>query len=169
MLTETEQTILSRRSIRTFTGKSIEKDKIERILKAAMAAPSARKYDPWRFIILKDSINKASEFCANGEVLRSAGNGILVYGDLNKTYDNEIGFMLQDCSAAIQNILLAATAMKIASCWMGIYPRTERIEGLQKLYSLSKNKIPIAIVSLGYIDNWPAEESRYNENFIRIE
>ncbi len=169
MNTETEQTILSRRSVRSFNGKIVNDDKIDRILKAAMAAPSARKYDPWRFIILKNSIEEAAKFCANGEVLRSAGNGILVYGNLNKTYDKEIGFMLQDCSAAIQNMLLSATALKIASCWMGIYPRENRIEGLQKLFNLSETEIPVGIVSLGYCDNWPAEETRYNSSFVRRE
>lgn len=169
MITQTEQTILKRRSIRKFTGKSVKNDKIERIIKSAMAAPSARKYDPWRFIVLKDSLLDASVFCANGEVLRSAGNGILLYGDIDKTYDNEIGFLLQDCSAAIQNMLLAATAMDIATCWMGIYPREERIIGLQNLYSLSEKQIPIGIVALGYSNNWPEPESRYNNEFIRYE
>lgn len=167
MLTDTEKIILKRRSIRKFNRQPIEDDKIERVLKAAMAAPSARKHDPWRFIILKKSLQKASLCCANGIVLRAAGNGILIYGDLNATYDNEPGFLLQDCSAAIQNMLIAATAMNVASCWMGIYPREERIKKLQELFSLSENEIPIGIVALGYSDEWPEPETRFNENLVK--
>ena len=163
--------ILRRRSIRKYEDKMLDEKHFTMLLKAAMAAPSARRADPWEFIVVNDKkrLAELAEILPNGPFLASSGGAIVVCGDLKKAYLESLSYMLQDCSAAIENILLAAPMLGLGGCWLGIHPREERIEAVKKFFALPENVIPIGACALGL----PAEElplrSRFDENKIHTD
>lgn len=73
---------------------------------------------------------------------------------------------LQDVSACTENMLLAANALGLGSCWIGIHPRTERIKPLQYYFKLPDNIIPVAGIALGYPAQNPEKRNRYNKKYI---
>lgn len=158
------QFIYSRRSVRQYTNQAIPETMLTDLLEAAMAAPSAVAKDPWHFVVLRSraAMDKLATALPNGQMLKSAAAAFIVCGDLQQVHDQELSFLLQDCSAAIENILLAATALGLGACWLGIHPREERMKAVCSLFALPENIVPVSGISLG----WPASESpartRYN-------
>ena len=157
------ETILTRRSIRKYSGKKITGEQVELLLKAVMYAPSAVNKQPWHFIVFRDAESKKKivEFHPNASMLTGADTGILVCYDEKLQHD--AGYGPVDCSAATQNILLAAHAEGLGAVWVGIYPRKNRIEAIHRLFSLPGNIKPFSIVSLGY----PAERKPFPDRFNR--
>ena len=163
--------IYSRRSIRKFTGEKISDFQLNELLTAAMAAPSACKKDPWHFITVQDdsTLEKITEFLPNGPFLKNAGTGIVVCGDIKQAHTEALSYMIQDCSAAIENILIAAHGIDLATCWLGVHPREERITALKQLFSLPENIIPIAVIAVGYGAEKGVPGSRFNSELIHQE
>ncbi|MEM1579230.1 MAG: nitroreductase family protein [Archaeoglobaceae archaeon] len=145
------EVIYTRRSIRNYTGKEIAEEDIKKILKAAMLAPSAGNEQPWHFIVVK-SKEKLSEL-ANahpyGKMLLTAGAAIVVCCD-PKLSKYKLPMWVQDCSASTQNILLAARALGIASCWLGVYPNEDRMKSIAKVLGVPENIVVFSVVALGY-------------------
>ncbi len=158
---DTIEAILHRRSIRRYTGKAITGEQIELLLKAAMYAPSAVNKQPWHFIVFRDAETRKQimEFHKSAAMLAEADVCILVCYDEKLQHDE--GYGVIDCSAATQNILLAAYAMGLGAVWVGIHPRQNRIEAAHKLFQLPEHVKPFSVVSLGY----PAEEKPFPERF----
>jgi nitroreductase len=163
--------IFSRRSIRAFTQREIPESLLTDLLEAAMAAPSAVAKDPWHFIVLRSraGLDQLAALLPNGKMLTGATAALVVCGDLNQAHDRELSFLLQDLSAAVENILLAASALGLGACWLGIHPREERIAAVSRHYALPANILPVAGIALG----WPAQESpartRYNPDRVHLE
>ena len=152
--------LINRRSIRKYSDKEIPKVKIEKLYKSAMYAPSAMNNQPWQFVVVNqhEKLDEILKIIPQ-EMLKSAKAAILVCGDLN--LEKNIDYIQQNCSAATQNILLAAHGLGLGSCWIGVYPVRETISGLQKLFNLPEYVIPITLVSLGYPAENPVAEERY--------
>ena len=121
--------LFSRRSIRKYTDQAIPDTMLTDLLEAAMAAPSAKAQDPWRFLVLQDRavLDQLARCLPNGKMLDQATAALVVCGDIDRAYDRQLSFLLQDVSAAIENILLAAHVLGLGACWLGIHPREERI------------------------------------------
>ncbi len=153
--------ILTRRSIRKYSDKIIPDDIINEILKAAMYAPSAANCQPWHFVVSSDKelFRKINAIHPYSSFLREASHAILVCGD--EKLQHAEGYYLPDCGAATQNILLAAHTFGIGSCWIGIYPRKERVSSFKDLFRLPEHILPFALVSLGY----PAEEKKFPDRW----
>ncbi len=157
--------IFSRRSVRQFTGELVSKKDIRDLLEAAMAAPSARCCDPWHFTVFNGEFcSKVVPALSNGSVLVHANNGILVCADVRNACGEELSYAIQDCSAAIENLLLAASMKNLGTCWMGVHPIPERIAAAKKIFDLPKHLTPIAIISLGVPNEEPEARSRYDED-----
>ena len=158
--------IFTRRSIRKYTKRQIDRELIKLILKAGMYAPSARNLQPWRFLIITDRLilNKIPQVHPYANMIREASVGILVCADLN--IQSNKNYCAEDCSASTQNILLAANANGIGAVWLGVYPREKRIEGLKELLKLPENILPISLISLGYPDEVKETPERYDESKI---
>lgn len=147
------EAIFTRRSIRRYSDKEIKNEIVDKIIHAGMYAPSAVNKQPWHFIVFEkaETKNAIMDVHRSSLMLAEAKKAILVCYDENLQHDE--GYGLLDCSASTQNMLLTAHALGIGSCWIGIYPREKRMEGLREIFKLPGNIIPFAVISLGY----PAE------------
>jgi nitroreductase len=165
------QFIFTRRSIRKYKDKEVPDQMITDLLEAAMAAPSAVKKDPWNFIVIRQrqTLDKMVEFMPNAQMLKQATAALVVCGDITKAHDQQESYMLQDLSAAVENILLAANAMGLGTCWLGVHPRPDRMNNIRALFSLPDNIIPMCGIALG----WAAEElkarTRFNADLVHYE
>lgn len=161
--------IMTRRSIRSYTGEPIGADQVDAILKAAMAAPSAGNQQPWRFIVLteRDRLDAAAETTPYGKMLRDAALGLAVCADTTELKHPTM--WQQDCSAAVQNALLAAHALGLGGVWLGFWPKPERVEPLKQVMGLPEGIEPLAVLAFGH----PAEEKgpseRFDPAFVRYE
>ncbi|NLC76387.1 MAG: nitroreductase family protein [Clostridia bacterium] len=153
--------IFQRRSIRRFTKEKVSDEAVRKLLKAAMAAPSAGNQQPWEFIVIRDKATFARimEFHPYSTPLKEADLAIVVCG--NTVGEKHPGFWVQDCSAATQNILLEAQHLGLGAVWLGVYPREDRVKGVKAIFNLPDTVIPLAIVAIGY----PAEQKEPVDRF----
>ena len=156
--------IFSRRSVRKFEEREVPTAMLRDLLKAGMAAPSAVAKDPWHFIVLREraELIRLAEILPHGQMLRQAGAAFVVCGDINQAHDRQESYLLQDLSAATENILLAANALGLGTCWLGVHPRPERMEGIRKLYQLPENIIPMCSIAIGWPKEPPPARTRFN-------
>ncbi len=153
--------IHTRRSIRKYTPQPVSDGDIRKILEAAMMAPSAGNAQPWQFIVVRDreKLDTLKNINPFAKMADEAPLGILLCGDLSlEKYE---GFWVQDCSAAEQNLLLAAHGLGLGAVWTGIYPKEERVKGFRQLFALPEKVIPLAFTVIGYPDQEIPSESRY--------
>ncbi len=148
------EAIMSRRSIRRYTGTPVPEALITQLLEAAMAAPSAGNQQPWQFVVIDDRtlLDAITEVHPYSQMLKEAPMALLICGDTESA--RHAKFWVQDCSAATQNVLVAARALGLGSVWLGCYPDEARAAGLRGLLGLPDSVIPLALIALGY----PAEE-----------
>lgn len=155
------EAIMTRRSIRHYIRRDVDKSLIDLLLKSAMYAPSARNEQPWHFIAIDqtelfEEIMKVHPYAS---MLSGAGAAILVCGD--EKLELSKGYWPVDCSAATQNILLAAHSLGLGAVWLGVYPRNERMDGIRKIFNLPDHIQPFSLVSIGY----PAEKKKITERY----
>jgi nitroreductase len=155
--------LFSRRSVRRYTDQPVTAETVQDLLEAAMAAPSACAKDPWEFIVLQDAglRAKVASFLPNGPMLATAPMGFVVCGDLDRAHSGELSYLLQDCSAAIQNLLLAAHALGLGAVWLGVHPRQDRIDALRELFGLPQNILPVSGIAVGYPAEHPEARTRF--------
>jgi len=157
------EAIMTRRSIRRFTNQKVSAETVKKILEAGMMAPSVRNYQSWFFIVIDDRsiLDKVPEIHPHAKMLREAPLAILVCGDKNK--EKEPAYVVQNCAAVTQNILLAAHALHLGAVWLGILPREPRMQGMRKLCNLPNFVQPVSLIALGYPDEKKLSESRYDQ------
>jgi nitroreductase len=141
--------LLTRRSIRRYTGGIIADDIIESIVKAGMYAPSAKNTRPWHFIIIDDRmlLKRIMSFHPYSSMLAHASHAILVCGD--ELLHNGPGYYLLDCSAATENMLLAAHGLGYGAVWIGIEPKSDRKNSIREIFGLPDHIHPVSLVSVG--------------------
>jgi nitroreductase len=166
---DTIKAILTRRSIRKYKSKKISKDIIDKILKAAMYAPSAFNNQPWQYIVTdkKEIIGKELKIIPHAEMLQQAVLTILICGDRN--LEQNFDLIVLNCAAATQNALLAAHDLGLGAVWISAYPVEENMKGLKNLFKLPENVIPISLLSIGYPDEEVATEERYKPERIHYD
>jgi len=163
---ETLEAIFNRRSVRKYSNKEISEEFIDKMLKAAMYAPSARNYQPWQFIVVneRNKLDDLSEVHPYGKMLKEATLAILVCGD--RQLEPNDAYLSQNCSAATQNILLAAYDLGIGSVWLGVYPREQRMNDISKYFNLPEYILPISLISMGFPGEKKEFPERYNEDCV---
>ncbi len=149
------QAIYKRRSIRHYLDKPVEKELLINLIKAATAAPTAANCQPWEFIVIDDT-EKLTEIRNELVFARyHAPAAIVVCGNMKLAFKGPGQEMwVQDCSAAIENMLIAATAMELGTVWIGIYPLESNIKALKRLLNIPDYVTPLALLYVGH----PAEE-----------
>jgi nitroreductase len=163
--------IFSRRSIRKYQDKEVSEEMIIDLLEAAMAAPSAVAKDPWHFIVVRsrETINEITDILPNGKMLCEAPVAIIVCGDINKAHLQEVSYMLQDLSAAVENILIAANTLGLGTCWLGVHPREDRQAGIRQLFALPGHIIPMCGIAIGWPAEQPESRTRYRQERVHLE
>ena len=162
------ENIMTRTSIRQYKDQPVEQEKIDIMLKAAMAAPTAVNLQPWHFIVINDK--KTIDLLA-GNQPTNAPLLIAVCGDTDKTTmpDGKSklpDFWIQDVSAATENLLLAAHALGLGAVWTGCYPIMERTAEVANVLNCPQNIVPLAIVRIGYPDEAPEPKDKFKEENI---
>jgi nitroreductase len=155
------QAILTRRSIRKYKDKKINKAYINEIIKAAMYAPSAFNNQPWHFIAIdkRNILDEIFKIIPHAEMLKEAAAAVIVCGDLN--IEENINLIALDCSAATQNALLAVHNLGLGAVWVSAYPVEEVLNGLKNLFNYPENIVPVSIISIGYPDEEVSTEERF--------
>ncbi len=166
--------IKSRTSVRKFSKKYAEPKKfVTPLLQAAMAAPTAINKQPWEFMVITDEVMKnkiASDF-KNASYIKQASFAIIVCGNMKETIDGPAReFWVQDCSAATENLLLAAHSLGLGAVWCGVYPDKERTVRLQEILALPEHIIPLNIIPIGFPegeqqvkDKWKQEKIHWDK------
>ncbi len=158
------QFLLGRRSIRVYAPGDVAEADITRLLQAAMAAPSAVAKDPWRFVVVrnKETLSAIAAALPNGGMLAAAPLGIIVCGDLDAAHDRQLSYLLQDCSASVENLLLCAHALGLGACWLGVHPREDRVRKLKEILALPPSVIPVAGIAIGRPGETKEPRTRFN-------
>lgn len=161
--------IATRTSIRDYEARPVEKEKIEKMLRAAMAAPTAMNKQPWHFVVVDqrnvlDALAGANPYA---KMLKKAPLAIVVCGNTDKMIEGGgRDFWIQDASAATENLLLAAHAMGLGAVWTGAYPSEERCISISKVLSLSDNLVPLNMIVVGYPAEHPQPKQKFKEENI---
>ena len=164
------QNIMTRTSVRKFKQQPVEDAKIEALLRAGMAAPTANDMQPWHFVVLKDqkSIEKyAASNKYHAEDIKKTPLFIFVCADTTRMSEGQgKELWVQDCSAVSENILLAAHAMGLGACWTTIYPIQKKVGGISRTLKLPANLIPLNGIIIGYPDEPLEPKNKWDEKKI---
>ena len=162
------ENIMTRTSIRQYKDQPVEDEKIDIMLKAAMAAPTAVNLQPWHFIVITD---KETIGVLSGRQPTNAPLLIAVCGDTDKTTMPDGNgklpdFWIQDVSAATENLLLAAHALGLGAVWTGCYPAMERVAEVANVLNCPNNIVPVVLVRIGYPDESPEPKDKFKQENI---
>ncbi len=165
------QYLYSRRSVRRFKSDDVDEGLVRDLLEAAMAAPSAVAKDPWDFVVIRnrEMLAGIAEGLPNGKMLADVPVGIVICGNLQRAHDGQLSYLLQDCSASIENLLLAVSALGLGACWLGVHPREDRVQHIRSLLSIPDGIIPISAIAIGWPAESPAPRTRYREDAVHRE
>lgn len=177
------EVIKARTSIRSFTGEKLTEDQIHTLLDAAMAAPTDANIQPWRFIVITDDEIKAGLY--QGEkhkhMVTTAGAVIVVCGETTRMVkprdaaedaepvERPNKYWFEDCSAATENLLLAATALDLGAVWLSCYPSERIVERIRAYLGIPADITPLAIVPVGYPAETPSPKDKWNPDNIHYD
>lgn len=163
--------IMTRTSIRAYQDKPVEQERVEALLRAAMAAPTARNMQPWKFIVVTDKelLQQIADTINTMTMAAHAPLAIVVCGDLNEALPGEgNGYWVQDASAATENLLLAAHAMGLGAVWCGVYPKSERVAFISRLLELPASIVPLNVIPIGYPAESPNPKDKWKPEKIHL-
>ena len=165
--------IMTRTSVRKYTQETVSKENIKTMLRAGMAAPTAVNKQPWHFVVVTDreQLNALAAANRGSGMAAKAPLAIVVCGDMEKALPGTgRGFWVQDCSAATENILLAAHALGLGAVWTGLYPNEERANAIREILKAPEHIVPLCTIVIGHPqeqpqpkDKWKPENVSYNK------
>ncbi len=162
---DTLKTIFSRKSVRSYKDEPVPKEKIEMLVRAGMAAPTAVDKRPWEFIVITDKklLNRLSDALPYARMAKQAAAGIVVAGDTKKQWGGRDSvYWIMDCSAASENILLAAESMGLGAVWTAIYPENGRAEAVRNILGLPAHIVPLNLIPIGVPQGAEKPKDKYN-------
>lgn len=141
------ETIFSRTSIRTYQDRTVEPQKIELLLRAAMSAPSGKDQRPWEFVVVNERpiLDSLAAALPYAKMLAQAPCAVIVCGSPARS-----SYWYLDCSAAAENILLAAHSLGLGGVWTAAYPYAERMEAVRSNLALPEGILPLCVIPIGY-------------------
>lgn len=165
------EVIMTRTSVRQYSDRPISAETLDTLLRAGMAAPTAGNKQPWKFVVVTERALLDSLASGNWRMAAQANAAIIVCGDTENVFPGEgRDYWVQDCSAASENILLAAHALGLGAVWCGCYPITERVELVKRIFGLPSSIMPMSVLVLGYPageqtpkDKYKPENIHYNK------
>ena len=166
------ETIMTRTSIRAFTDQPVEDEKVEQILRAGMAAPTAVNRQPWAFVVVRsrEQLDRLKEANPYARMLESAQLAVVVCGDMTKAIEGPMqSFWIQDASASTENILLAAHALGLGAVWTGVYPPPERAAAGSEVLGLPEYAVPLCVIPMGYPAESPEPKDKWKPDNVHYE
>lgn len=167
------ENMMARKSVRAYTAKPVEKEKVELLLKTAMAAPTAVNKQPWAFIAIDDRsvLDQLADGLPYAKMTAQAPLAIVVCGDLSKALNGEQDkYWMLDCSTASQNLLLTAESLGLGAVWTAVYPEEDRMAIVRKILGLPEYIVPLNLIPIGYPqhqesakDKFKTENIHYNK------
>lgn len=154
------ENIAERKSVRKFLNKEVEEEKITAMIKAGMAAPSGMDRRPWEFVVVTDraALDSMAAGLPYAKMLTQAPLAIVVCG--NPTLSS---YWYLDCSAATQNILLAAEALNLGAVWTAAYPYDDRSNVVRKYTAMPEDIIPLCVIPIGYPDGPQKAKDKHDD------
>lgn len=163
------ENIMTRSSVRDYTDAPVSEATIDTLLRAGMAAPTAGNKQPWKFIVINQRNLLDSLAQGNWRPAAKAQAAIVVCGDRTNSFPGEgKDYWVQDCSAATENILLAAHAVGLGAVWCGCYPISERVDLVTNLFGIPDSIVPLSVVMLGYPNGPQQPKDKYKADNVHI-
>ena len=164
------ENIFSRKSVRSFTDREVTREQLDTLVRAAMAAPTGRDMRPWRFVVIDDEaiMDSLNAKLPYAKMLTQAQAAIVVCGDLSvkdKKGNPSVNWTF-DCSAATENLLLAAEAMGLGAVWTGVYLYEDRSVAVTSALRLPEHIVPLNLIPIGYPKGNPQPKEKYDEDNI---
>lgn len=161
---ELKDAIYQRRSIRKFKEDKVKEADIKYLLELAMAAPSACNRQPWEFYVVSNE-EKLNQFYSSIRPMKyHAPLAIIVCGNKERMLkDNLASYWIQDCSAAVENILLGVVELNLGAVWCGITPQDDKVQIVKEILSLDDNIVPLGLIYIGYPDEEKEPLTYYDE------
>ena len=156
------EAILARRSIRKYTDEEVTEDEIRELLEAAMAAPSGMNRKPWHFVVITErgTLDRLADIGSHWQMLKDAPLGIVACSDPGVSEK----YWLQDCVAAVENLLLAASMTgRLGAVWLGCHPNPEREDAVRELLGIPESIVPVAVLSIGRPAETQLPRTQYDE------
>ena len=164
------ENIHARKSVRNYTEEPVSPEQVETILKAAMAAPSGRNLQPWRFVVVREQATKDKLAVGFNKMIAKAPVVIVVCGQTTKKDGEPNNNWTADCAAATENLLLAAESIGLGAVWTACYPYEDRMNPAIEALGLPKDIKPYCIVPVGHPagndkpkDKWKPENIHYEK------
>lgn len=154
--------IHTRRSVRKYTNEPVSPEQVRELLAAAMTAPSACRQFPWHFVVVTDraKLEAVHSFSPHAAMAAKAPVAVLVCAE--PALETRCpGYWLQDCVAAVQNLLLAARALGLGAVWTGVHPREDRMDGFRALLGIPEEIVPVAFLVMGHPDEPQERADRF--------
>jgi len=171
-MAETLQTIRSRKSVRKYEDRPVPRDLLEKLISTGMAAPSAKDVRPWSFIGITErgTMARLSEGLKYGKMLPAAGGAIVVCGTPREPKPGVTkDLWIQDCSAATQNILLAAEDEGLGAVWVCVHPIEAHIKHVREVLGIPSDTVPLCVISIGYPAGEASPKDKYEPEKIHWE
>ncbi len=160
--------LLTRRTVRVYESTPVPEPTRKRLLDALFRSPSAADARPWQFVVVdrRDLLDRLEHGMPHCEMLRTAPLAILIAGEPGREIFK--GFWPQDCAAAAQNLLIAAHALGLGACWIGLHPEAGRTAAVREILGLPEVVVPLALVSLGYPAEFPEPQDRWDSSKVHV-
>lgn len=152
LMNDTLNTIFARKSVRSFKSDAVPDEKLRMLVRAGMAAPTAVDKRPWEFIVVTDRavLKQLADALPYAKMAEKAAAAIIVAGDVKKQWGGmESDYWIMDCSAATQNILLAAESMGLGAVWTAVYPEDSRVRSVRQILGIPFHVVPLNVIPVG--------------------
>jgi len=164
------QLIFKRRSIRFYENRKVDRETIIKLLQAAMAAPSGSNSRPWEFVVVteEETLAKLRSKLKYGNF--NAPAAIVVCGNIEIAQNEAaVRYWVQDCSAATENMLIAATGLGLGTCWVASYPKEDVMAMLREVLGIPEEVYPLNVIYVGYPAEEKAPRTQYDESRVHWE
>ena len=160
------EALFTRRSIRSYTQEAVSEEDLECILRAGMSAPSSHNNQPWHFVVVRDAAKRQFISAHHPYAKMAADAQIVIVVCAAPEEMKESGFWQQDCSAAMENMLLAARGLNLGSVWCGMHPYEDRVEPIRSILDIPEHIHLLGMAVIGHPAKPFTEVDRYKKEKI---
>ena len=163
--------LFARRSVRQFTDEPVTAEQVDLLLKAAMAAPSAANCRPWHFVAVTDPATRTKLAAVQRYtgMVAQAPLCVVPCGEPAASIPDQPDFWIQDLSAAVENLLLAASGLGLGGVWCGIHPNEALKATVREILGVPAEIHPFCLVAIGHPAATPPPRTQYDADRVHSE